>query len=171
MRPVQIPCRFFRQVVDSSYLCRTRIENNKIICCLFIIIYYIIVILSEGRVANRAEGSAVALQGNSFASSRISRAKMANGPQPVRESRSPQAPESPNLRGASAPDVGWSAFPARMSVSSTIRLTNPRTKICTWKPGPRRMGTCTPGSRRGRRSRPAPGNQTLSKSGGNSRYW
>jgi len=46
MRPVQIPCRFFRQVIDSAYLCRTRIDNIKILCCLFIYIYDIFVILS-----------------------------------------------------------------------------------------------------------------------------
>ncbi|HTU49698.1 MAG TPA: hypothetical protein VMF56_03835, partial [Acidobacteriaceae bacterium] len=53
MRPVQIPCRFFRQVIDSAYLCRTCIDDSKILCCLFIIIYDIIVILS---VAKNPEG-------------------------------------------------------------------------------------------------------------------
>ena len=56
MRPVQIPCRFFRQVIDSAYLCRTRIDDIKILCCLFIYIYDIFVILSE------AEGPAVVLE-------------------------------------------------------------------------------------------------------------
>src|ERR1700738_3427314 len=56
MRSVQIPCRFFPQVIDSAYLCRTCIDNTKILCCLFIVIYYIVVILSE------AEGSAVVLR-------------------------------------------------------------------------------------------------------------
>src|ERR1700691_4564789 len=62
MRPVQIPCRFFRQVIDSAYLCRTRIDNSKRLCCLFIDIYYIFVILSEGRPPWRTtavEGPAV----------------------------------------------------------------------------------------------------------------
>ena len=49
MRPVQIPCRFFWQVIDSVYLCRTRIEDNKVLCCLFIFIYDIVVILSKAR--------------------------------------------------------------------------------------------------------------------------
>ena len=47
MRPVQIPCRFFRQVIDSAYLCRTCIDDIKKLCCLFIYIYDIFVILSE----------------------------------------------------------------------------------------------------------------------------
>jgi len=47
MRPVQIPCRFFRQIIDSAYLCRTRIDDIKMLCCLFIYIYDIFVILSE----------------------------------------------------------------------------------------------------------------------------
>ena len=47
MRPVQIPCRFFRQVIDSAYLCRACIDDIKILCCLFIYIYDIFVILSE----------------------------------------------------------------------------------------------------------------------------
>ena len=51
MRPVQIPCRFFRQVIDSAYLCRTRIDDIKILCCLFIYIYGIFVILGEGTEA------------------------------------------------------------------------------------------------------------------------
>ena len=53
MRPVQIPCRFFRQVVDSAYLCRTRIDDIKILCCLFIYIYDIIVILSGAQRSRR----------------------------------------------------------------------------------------------------------------------
>jgi len=51
MRPVQIPCRFFRQVIDPAYLCRTRIDDIKILCCLFIYIYGIFVILGEGTEA------------------------------------------------------------------------------------------------------------------------
>jgi len=46
MRPVQIPCRFFLQVLDSAYLCRTCIDDIKILCCLFIYIYDIFVILN-----------------------------------------------------------------------------------------------------------------------------
>ena len=47
MRPVQIPCRFFRQVIDFAYLCRTCIDDIKVLCCLFIYIYDIFVILRE----------------------------------------------------------------------------------------------------------------------------
>jgi len=53
MRPVQIPCRFFRQVIDSTYLCRTCIDDIKILCCLFIYIYDIVVILSESDDTHR----------------------------------------------------------------------------------------------------------------------
>src|SRR5208282_4037907 len=49
MRPVQIPCRFFRQVIESTYLCRTCIEDSKTLCCLFIFIYDIVVILSGAK--------------------------------------------------------------------------------------------------------------------------
>jgi hypothetical protein len=58
MRPVQIPCRFFRQVIDSAYLCRTRIDDIKILCCLFIYIYDIVVILSEAYFSG-VEGTPV----------------------------------------------------------------------------------------------------------------
>jgi hypothetical protein len=37
-RPVQIPCRFFSQVIDSVYLCRTRIDGINILSCLFLFI-------------------------------------------------------------------------------------------------------------------------------------
>src|ERR1035441_6832974 len=49
MRPVQIPCRFFRQVIESAYPCRTRIEDSKTLCCLFIFTYDIVVILSKAK--------------------------------------------------------------------------------------------------------------------------
>jgi len=58
MRPVQIPCRFFRQVIEATYLCRTCIEDSKTLCCLFIVIYNIFVILSEVAV-REASGNAV----------------------------------------------------------------------------------------------------------------
>jgi hypothetical protein len=57
---VQIPCRFFLKVVDSAYLCRTRIEIIKKITCLFIIIYDISVILS-GTKEQRGQTISLAL--------------------------------------------------------------------------------------------------------------
>jgi len=95
MRPVQIPCRFFRQVIDSAYLCRTCIDDSKLLCCLFIIIYDIIVILSEASaffcariwaqkvIQPRAEGPAVRL-----VSRRISDQRKAR-PAPQDDGRSP----------------------------------------------------------------------------------
>ena len=46
---VQILCRFFLQVVESSYLCRTRIENIRILSYFITFIYDISVILSEAE--------------------------------------------------------------------------------------------------------------------------
>ena len=63
MRPVQIPCRFFRQVIDSAYLCRTCIDDSKILCCLFIIIYDIIVI-PRGKLTYIASESGEAVDGH-----------------------------------------------------------------------------------------------------------
>jgi hypothetical protein len=51
---VQIPCRFFSQVIDFVYPCRTRIDSIRSISCLFIIIYNIIVILSEVEESRRS---------------------------------------------------------------------------------------------------------------------
>jgi hypothetical protein len=43
---VQILCRFFLQVFESSYLCRTRIENTKLLSVFIAFIYVKSVILS-----------------------------------------------------------------------------------------------------------------------------
>src|SRR5580698_5752738 len=48
-RPVQIPCRFFWQVIDSAYLCRTRTDNIKTLYLLFTYCYDVSVILSKAK--------------------------------------------------------------------------------------------------------------------------
>src|ERR1700679_395470 len=54
-RPVQIPCRFFSQVLESAYLCRIRIDTIKSISRLFLFIYNIVVILSEAEESRSSQ--------------------------------------------------------------------------------------------------------------------
>ncbi len=55
MLSVQIPCRFFAQAIDSSWLCILCMEYYMKLCDLFLVIYDIVVILSKVAAATESK--------------------------------------------------------------------------------------------------------------------